>query len=328
MTRKIDEDVNSKYLKYSDTNLKNMKSIQIFKTNEKEINSMDFSRDGNLLITSSKDDSICLYSIPKRELSKKLYNKTYGVENVIFTHISQAVLCTSNKDFRIMYWNLHSNEVIFSFLGHADLITDLNMSPKDDLFISTSRDKSSRLWDLNAKKCLAIFQESNFACYDNTGSVIASISSQLINTNQYSNHLNLYSEKDYKNGPFNVFKVNADGSVIKQLKFSYDGTMIFCNTEDNLIIVVDSYEGNVIKKLTAEISSSDMLIKFDISPDSKYCISGSESGNIIIWNVESQQVIGNVSCHPLTSNCVKFNPVYNVIASSCQNTVLWQPMED
>lgn len=318
-----EDPTNSKYFRYNDENLKIMKTVQVFKHNEKEINSIDFSFDGNFLVTSSKDDSICLYNVPKRELIKKLYNKTYGVENAIFSHHSQAILCNSNKDFRIMYWNLHSNEVLFSFLGHADLITDLNINPKNDLFLSTSRDKTSRFWDLNNKQCLAIIQESNYACFDNTGKVFCSISS----TNDGSNHLNLYSENDYKKGPFNVFKVNIEGSIIKQLKFTPDGFMIICNTEDNMIILVDSFEGNILKKISAEISFSDLFFKLDVSPDSKYLISGSETGNLIVMNIESESVISNLVNHPLPSLCVKFNPVFNLIASSCQNLVFWQPME-
>lgn len=310
--------------KYNDENLKNMKSVQVFKENQREINSIDFSRCGTYLVVSSKDDSLSLYNISRRELVKKLYNRTYGVENAIFTHNIQAVLCSSNKDFRIMYWNLHTNEVMFSFLGHADLITDLNINPKMDTFISTSRDKTSRIWDLSSKKCLAIIQDCNHSCFDNTGMVIASITSM----NDGSNHLNLYSEEDFKKGPFNVFRVNADGSVVKQLKFTPDGLKIICNTEDNLILIIDSFEGTVLKKLTAEISFGDVFIKVDVSPDSKYLISGSESGNILIMNIEKESVIASLSNHPLISLCVKFNPVYNIVASSCQNLVLWQPIEE
>lgn len=95
---------------------------------EKEVNSIDFSNDGNNLITSGKDDLITVYDLERREIVRKLYNRTYGCENAIFTHNSRAILCSSNKDcniililVRIMYWCLHNNEVLFSFLGHSDL---------------------------------------------------------------------------------------------------------------------------------------------------------------------------------------------------------------
>lgn len=309
----------SKYISYSDENLKEMKSIQIFKGFEKEINSIDFFEDGNFLVASSKDDSICFYSVPNLELIKKLYNKTYGCENAVFTHNKDAILCSSNKDFRIMYWNIYSNEVLYSFLGHSDLIIDITMCPKSDLFLTTSRDKTSRLWDLGDKKCLAIFHESNFATFDKSGVVIASVN--FING---ANNLNLYDEKNIKNGPFQVFKIDST-SVVRQLRFSNDGTIILCNTEDNLVIAIDSYDGNVLKKITAELSSNnDIIPRIDISPDSKYVCSGTESGNIVIWNLQNEKIVESFEFHPLPTMYVKFNPVYNIIASACQNIVLWQ----
>jgi len=67
-----------------------------------------------------------------------------------------------------MYWCTHNNKILYSFLGHSDIITDLFINPFNDLFISISNDKTSRLWDLNLKKCLCIFQDNQCAVFDNT----------------------------------------------------------------------------------------------------------------------------------------------------------------
>jgi len=49
-------------------------------------------------MTSGKDDLLTIISVEKFEIMQKLYNKTFGVENAIFTHHPKMILCSSNKD--------------------------------------------------------------------------------------------------------------------------------------------------------------------------------------------------------------------------------------
>jgi COMPASS component SWD2 len=223
-----------------------------------------------------------------------------------------------------MYWCLHNNEVIFSFLGHSDLITDICLSPINDLFISTSRDKTSRLWDLEQRKCICIFQESNHAVFDDTGKVIASVTFENDKGNKIMNYINLYATDNVLHGPFKVFKIDS-GNEIKEMKFSNDGTFLICTTIDNTIIVVDSFDGKILKTLSGEINESDIYFKADISADSKYIVSGSESGQVHIWNVNESKLVTSLYCHPQASLFVKFSPKHCLLASSCKNLVLWHP---
>lgn len=224
-----------------------------------------------------------------------------------------------------MYWCLHNNEVIYSFLGHSDSITDICLNPINDLFITTSRDKTSRLWDLNNRKCICIFQESNHAVFDDTGKVLASVTYENDkNSEKIINYINLYATENVLQGPFKVFKIEAN-QEIKEMKFSNDGNFLICTTIDNVILIVDSFEGKILKVLQGEITESDIYFKADISADSKYIVSGSESGLVHIWNVSEGKLVKSLNCHPQASMFVKFSPKHCLLASSCKNLVLWHP---
>jgi len=104
-----------------------------------------------------------------------------------------------------MYWNLHNNEILYSFLGHSDKITDININPLNDLFLTSSSDNTSRLWDLTKRECICIFQDSNHAVFDNTGKVIASVTFETDkNTDKITNYINLYAVDTVTKGPFKV----------------------------------------------------------------------------------------------------------------------------
>ncbi len=228
-----------------------------------------------------------------------------------------------------MYWCLHNNEILFSFLGHSDLIIDISMNPTNDLFLTTSRDKTSRLWDLSKRQCVCIFQDSNFASFDDSGKVIASVCSESDkNSDKVINFINLYNLESVMQGPFKVFKIDSISSEIKQVKFSNDGQFMICTTNDNLILVLDAFEGNILNKLTGDINEGDVFLKADISADSKYIAIGSEAGNVLIWNLATGSLIEDLECHPLTSYCVKFSGKHCILATSCTNLVLWHPSID
>jgi WD40 repeat protein len=53
----------------------------------------------------------------------------------------------------IRYLSLHDNQYVRYFKGHKDKVTQLEVSPTDDMFISASRDHSVRLWDLRSPNC-------------------------------------------------------------------------------------------------------------------------------------------------------------------------------
>lgn len=61
------------------------------------INSLDFHRTENLLVTASDDDSVHLFNTASGSWEKPLMSRKYGAHNVIFTHAPTAVVYATNK---------------------------------------------------------------------------------------------------------------------------------------------------------------------------------------------------------------------------------------
>ena len=87
---------------------------KLFKDNQARINAIDFFRDGELLITSSDDESLNLYNISSGKKQKTIYSKKYGVDLVRFTHHNNAVVCASKNgwDESLRYLSLHDNKYL------------------------------------------------------------------------------------------------------------------------------------------------------------------------------------------------------------------------
>lgn len=126
----------------------------------------------NSILLNSKTDSAFIVSHRK---INTYYNKNYGVDLVRFTHHNKCILCASKREnqYRIMYWSLHDNNILCSFLGHNDVITNIDLNPQDASFLSVSQDGTTRVWEYQKKQCLIKFNRSKTACFDNMGKLLA-----------------------------------------------------------------------------------------------------------------------------------------------------------
>lgn len=127
-----------------------------------------------------------------------------------------------------------------------------------------------------------------------------------------------------------MFKIESP--EIKHLKFSNNGLYLLGTTSE-MILIIDSFTGEIMGRLYGDISEGDVAFKADFSPDSKYVASGSENGKILIWNVEKSNlslnpdrksnILISLEAHPQTANCVKFSPKHALLATACTNLLLW-----
>jgi WD40 repeat protein len=74
-----------------------------------------------------------------------------------YRHHDHCVLFTGNKgqQHAIHYWSLHDNKILRKFRGHSDVVTDASLNPGEDMFLTASRDRTVRLWNIQQAGCIA-----------------------------------------------------------------------------------------------------------------------------------------------------------------------------
>lgn len=129
--------------------LKNMTSGKVSKEHSKDIICLEFSMDGSRLY-SCDETTVNIYDTTSAKKIKTVFLKTLEIVRLYPTHNNDAILVATKKDNIVLYWSIHENAIIKLFRGHTDQITNLQISPRDDSFLTSSRDQSVRLWDLNS----------------------------------------------------------------------------------------------------------------------------------------------------------------------------------
>lgn len=289
---------------------------------EGRINYLDYTHDGLHLITSADDDTMVLYDCSKGVEKKVANSKKYGCDLVHFTHAKNSIIYASNKegkDQSIRYLSLHDNKFIRYFSGHTGKVVSLSMSPVDDTVITSSLDKTVRLWDLRSPSCVGVLQCQGrpVAQFDPEGLIFA--------VGVQSEQIKLYDLKSFDKGPFSTFKYKLEsGCDWTGIKFSLDGKLMMLTTNGAVIRVLDAYEGKPLHTLQGYLNNKGLPIEASFTPDSQFIVSGSTDGKLHIWRAESGTKVGELQgehLHPVTA--VKFNPRYVMMASGCRNINFW-----
>lgn len=79
-------------MKLTDSVVRSFKVAKVFRENQDKINSIDFSTNGEKLISCSFDDQIVLYDCEKGTQTRTVNSKKYGVDLIHFTHSSMVSL--------------------------------------------------------------------------------------------------------------------------------------------------------------------------------------------------------------------------------------------
>jgi WD40 repeat protein len=120
------------------------------------VSCLDFSPNGKLLASGGNDNAVCVWDVEKYKLLKTLRGHAGRVRSLAFAPQLQDVeaqLLTGGHDQSVKQWNLKDYEEfrVFGapvFAGHQDAVLGASFSPDNRAFISASRDRTARIWNL------------------------------------------------------------------------------------------------------------------------------------------------------------------------------------
>ncbi|KAL3678072.1 hypothetical protein R1sor_021028 [Riccia sorocarpa] len=331
----------------------------VFKDYNAKVNSLDFHRSDDLLVTASDDESIRLYDTANALLVKTIHSKKYGVDQICFTHHPSSVVYSSKngwdgKDdyplFRtflarfynfmqrfdslklpmnsvrdpfaaesLRYLSLYDNRYLRYFKGHRDRVVSLCMSPKNDCFMSGSLDHTVRLWDLRTNVCQGLLRVRG------RPSVAYDQQGLVFAVAMEGGAVKLFDVRSFDKGPFDTFLVGGDTAEVSGMKFSNDGKLMLLSTTSNRIYVLDAYTGTQLHCFRRDPSPAGLSLEASFSPDGQFVLSGSGDGNLYAWSTGTGMQItcwGNNNGIPAV---VKWAPRRFMFASASQILSFWIP---
>eukprot|EP00824_Muranothrix_gubernata_P009474 TRINITY_DN22080_c0_g1_i1.p1 TRINITY_DN22080_c0_g1~~TRINITY_DN22080_c0_g1_i1.p1 ORF type:complete len:315 (-),score=63.21 TRINITY_DN22080_c0_g1_i1:10-954(-) len=304
--------------------VRSMRMAKVFHDNTAPVNSIDFSDNGELFVTASDDESLHLYSCTQGTFKKKVLSRKYGVDLVRFTHHDMAVLVASknNWDDSLRYHSLHDNRYLRYFQGHRDRVVSLEMSMRDDLFLSGSLDQTVRLWDLKTNVCQGLLRVN--------GQPAVGIDPQgLVFAVAASNAVNLFDIRAHDKGPFDKFVLPSPHVNYVGLKFGPDGKTILLTTATGGLILLDAFKGNKIQEFPGLASNGTVPGRVaTYSPDAQFVLCGSDDGTVHVWSTLTGHEVAVWRGHIGHVGPVLWNPEFMMAASADVNVAFWLPEDN
>jgi len=324
------------------------------------VSSVSFHEDGLHLFIASEDDSrLRLVDCQKGSSERPVVKfEREGIRVVEATHHNLCVLFSGKgsksqpaaQRNAVHYLSLYDNKLLRNFRGHSGDVTDISMSPTDDTFITSSTDRTVRMWNLEQAGCIAQLElppsvgSAVHSTFDSTGLVFGVTAPMAGGGGQ---HVHLYDARQYGAGPFADLKVEqssieksiASKGVARELamdlsradwtsmRFNKSGKQLLVSARKGLSLVLDGFDASVSHSFIADGANPALPPAHPpavcFTPDDKTILVGNENGSLSCWNAQSGELVRKLEGHVGRVGCVAANPKYSQLASSCTNTALW-----
>jgi len=318
-------------VKLSDSLIQSLSVGKVKRDHRGSVTSLDFTYDGQHLVTCGEDSSVFVYSCEKAQRTRHLRCEKYGVSLLRFLHNDKdgAIAASRNESDHILkYWDFHENKYLRIFRSHTARATSLCPHPYEDIFLSGSEDRTVLLWDLRQDRPTAKIngQGRTVASFDRQGLVFAACVGQP--------KIHLFDTRNYAKGEFTTFDLapHLKGDPVAHfVQFSPCGKYLLVRTSSQLVLL-DAFDGELICEYpvipsgeSAEATAPGAPPVPGFSPDSQYVISGMPGGDTCVWQTTNARLVHRLKGHTAMPGHTSFSPAHALVITAAETLAWWIP---
>lgn len=310
---------------------------------ENGVTDLIISEDSYFIATVSLDQNLKIWALETGKLLDSTLAHEKGIlaiactqENEENSELFNYILATGGFDYNIKLWefttdqqekfNLINSQVLN---GHLGSIRALKMTPDGQILISGSYDKTVKQWTI---------EDGNLIqnCYDNSSaiqSIAVSYDGKIIASGGEDGKIYFWeTETGIKRG-----SLQGNNKAVKSLNFSGNGELLVAGCSDGSLklwqleprIFREGIQPDPTKILKEHLGEIKSVI---FSPCGKYLISGDTYGEILIWLINSGEIIESLNITQdleseqtrLLSLAVSKDGNYLVAGDGKGNITIWQ----
>ncbi len=281
--------------------------IEVIKSHNQHIWSIQMTKDGNNILTASSDSTACIINIATKAKTI-LKGHQADVLLAIFAPDEQRILTTS-RDHSAKIWNLDGEE-LFSLEGHQANIFKALFSANGQYLLTIGTDKSVLLWDATTGTQLTTFTQHQ--SFIHTAHFLPDQQHIITSATDEETLIWNFSGKI-------IHRLNHD-QYITACQLSPDNQLILTASVDKTLKLW-TQEGQIKQQL---LGHQAKIIGATFSPNSQFILSWSIDNSLRLWkNTGKTLQILNQHTAPVTSAI--FSPSGKYILSGAQDKTakLW-----
>lgn len=241
--------------------------------------SASFSPNGKIVASASSDNLLKIWDAETGVLKDSCKSPIRASCHLSFSPDGRLLTFASWKSTHLYIWDMKTKRVVATYVHHTG-VSSAVFSPDGKSIISATEDGTVKKWNLSTR-----VQEGEsinallYPAYADVTVVYNTDGCQFMTVG--GGAVRIWDSK--------TFKQIGDTIYGKCANFSPDGNNIVTASDDKIIILDISTHKHIAEYCNKNIL--DPINMVSLSPDGKYILSATTSGQICIWDVMSYQII-------------------------------------
>ncbi|KAI4173318.1 MAG: hypothetical protein LQ343_003029 [Gyalolechia ehrenbergii] len=250
---------------------------------------------------AAADGTIRIWSISTGKLLRTLLGHLAGISTLAWSPDSRT-LASGSDDKSIRLWDTMTGKAYpLPLLGHHNYIYSIAFSPKGNMLVSGSYDEAVFLWDVRTARVM----RSLPAHSDPVGGVDFVRDGTLIVSCAGDGLIRIW---DTATGQCLRTLVHEDNAPVSSVRFSPNGKFVLAWTLDSCVRLWNYVEGRCVKTYQGHQNTKfsiggafgvygDQDGEVRLGEKKAFAVSGSETGEILWWDVQSKEVLQREKAH-------------------------------
>jgi WD40 repeat protein/serine/threonine protein kinase len=272
--------------------LKSQKSTASFSPHG-VVASANFSMDGKLVVTGSWDSSARIWNASTGEVIRKLSDQNGHAGSVLSACFSpdgeSRYVLTAGDAGNVILWERETGKIVSKIVAHKNSrVNHATFSPDGSRILTSSSDKTARLWNLNTGKMEREFKGHIWpvlsAAFSDKGEWIITASED--NTARVWETATAKPLFELKGHTGNVNAAAfAPNTKHRAVTASQDGTVKIWDLNESM-----SDEAEETKEILTLDGHTREVTSVVFSPNGRYILTGSQDGKAILWLAQEWDV--------------------------------------
>jgi WD40 repeat protein len=274
--------------------------IETMRVHKKKVCAVAFFKDGQRIVTSSKDKTLQIWDVETRALAGDPFEGHSDRVCSVAVSPDDRRFASGGGTGAIIIWDVDKKQMLFKLKKHKNLVSSVCFSTDGKRLASGSLDKKVIIWDVKTGAVLSTLQSGRGAVF-----CVAFSPDGLRLASGEQGTVRVWTTNNV--GTELLFDIDfAHQGWVKSVVWTPDGKQLISASQDQTIKFWNSSKGTPIgQPCTGHTHDINSLA---ISSDASFIVTVSFDKTVRLWNTESHKQIGQRLKHTTCVSSIAISP--------------------
>ncbi|KAI8367555.1 WD40-repeat-containing domain protein [Radiomyces spectabilis] len=284
--------------------------IQELKAHKGPVNEVCYNKSGQYCVSAGRDRTVRLWNPLSAML---LHTYTGHSRDVLGVSVASdnAKIASCGADKAVILWDVGTGEILRRYTAHWERVNSVDFNDDATVLVSGSFDATIRIWDCKSSNFSPIQVIED--CKDSIMSI--QVKGPEIVAGCADGRLRVF---DLRMGQLSEDYI---GPAITSARLSNDGNCVLVSSLDSTIRLMDKANGRLLNEFKGH-KHTEYKLQSTMTNTDAYAMSGSEDGNIMVWDVLEGSAVKTLQLHKGVVSSIDYHPSDVAMVSAGADSII------